>query len=65
MDELVKRISEKLGISNDTARKAVLIIADYLNDKLPELIFNNVKIALKWIDASDKEIKELGLFRIP
>jgi len=36
MEELIKRISEKLGISEEAARKAVVMTADYLKYKLPD-----------------------------
>ncbi len=65
MDELVKQISEKLGISQDIARKAVLITADYLKNKLPSHIYTDVEVVLETANASEEETKELGLFRIP
>ena len=35
MDELVKRISEKTGISEDQARSAVSVVSGFLKEKLP------------------------------
>jgi hypothetical protein len=35
MDELVKMVSDKVGISEDQARQAVEVVMDYLRDKLP------------------------------
>jgi uncharacterized protein (DUF2267 family) len=35
MDELVKLVSEKTGISEEIAHKAVKVVLTYLNDKLP------------------------------
>jgi len=35
MDELVKRITEKTGISEDQARSAVNTVAAFLKEKLP------------------------------
>ena len=35
MDELVKRITEKTGISEDQARSAVNMVAGLLKEKLP------------------------------
>lgn len=35
MDELIKRITEKTGISEDQARSAVSTVAGFLKDKLP------------------------------
>ena len=65
MDELVKRLSESLGVSQEAARKAILITADHLKRKLPEPIFHQIKIVLDMPEVSDEESRELGLFRIP
>jgi hypothetical protein len=35
MDELVKRITEKTGISEEQARSAVKTVAGFLKEKLP------------------------------
>ncbi len=65
MDELVKLISEKLGVSQDVARKAVLITADYLKNKLPSHIYTDVEVVLETENITEEETRELGLFRIP
>ncbi len=65
MDELIKQISEILGIPQDAARKAVLIMTNYLRNKLPPAMFADVDLILETPDISEKEAKELGLFRIP
>ena len=65
MDELVKLLSEKLGISQDVARKAVLITGDYLRAKLPEHIYTDVEAILGTSNATEEEIADLGLFRLP
>ena len=65
MDELIKLISEKLGISQETARSAVLITADYLKSKLPQHIYTDVEVILETSNVTDEETKELGLFQIP
>lgn len=36
MDELVKLVADKVGISEGQARQAVEVVMSYLNDKLPE-----------------------------
>ncbi len=36
MQEIVKLVSEKVGISNDQARVAVEVVINFLKDKLPE-----------------------------
>ena len=35
MDELVKRVSEQAGISEEQARSAVTTVADYLKERVP------------------------------
>jgi hypothetical protein len=35
MDELVKLVSEKTGLSEEMSRAAVKIVVDYLKEKLP------------------------------
>ena len=42
MDELVKRISEKTGISEDQARSAVSVVSNFLKEKLPAPIAGQV-----------------------
>ena len=65
MDELIKLISEKLGVSQEVARKAVLITADYLKNKLPQHIYTDVEVVLETANVPEEETRELGLFRIP
>jgi hypothetical protein len=65
MEELIKRISEKVGITPEEAKKAVLITADYLKTSLPPSIYNNVGLVLDLNKISKEETQELGLFRIP
>jgi hypothetical protein len=36
MDELVKLVADKVGISEDQARQSVEVVMSYLKDKLPE-----------------------------
>lgn len=38
MDELVRLVSEKTGLSEEQSEQAVEIVLDYLKDKLPEPI---------------------------
>jgi hypothetical protein len=42
MDELVKRISEKTGISEDQARSAVTMVTGFLKEKLPAPIAGQI-----------------------
>jgi hypothetical protein len=65
MDELVKIISEKVGVSDITARKAVLITSDYLKDNLPGAVYEQVHAALEMDKVTEEEYRELGLFAMP
>jgi hypothetical protein len=46
MDELIKRITEKTGISEDQARTAVTTVTGFLKEKLPAPIAGQVDIAI-------------------
>ena len=46
MDELIKRITEKTGISEDQARSAVNIVAGFLKEKLPAPLAGQVENVL-------------------
>jgi len=43
MDELVKRVSEKTGVSEDTARQAVETVVTYLKENLPAPIAKQIE----------------------
>lgn len=42
MDELVKLVSEKTGIPEDTAKTAVVTVLNYLRDKLPAPVASQI-----------------------
>lgn len=42
MDELVKLVSQKTGLSEEKSRVAVEIVLDYLKDKLPQPIAGQI-----------------------
>jgi hypothetical protein len=46
MDEIIKRITETTGISEDQARSAVNIVAGFLKQKLPAPIAGQVENVL-------------------
>ena len=46
MDELIKRITEKTGISEDQARTAVTTVTGFLKEKLPAPIAGQVDNAI-------------------
>ena len=47
MDELVKLVADKVGISEAQAQQAVEIVLDYLKDKLPEPVAGQIDAALE------------------
>ena len=42
MDELIKMVSDKVGISEDMAKQAVEVVIGYLKDKLPAPIAGQI-----------------------
>ena len=42
MDELIKRVSEKTGISEDQAKSAVAMVLGFLKEKLPAPIAGQI-----------------------
>jgi len=47
MDELVKLVSQKTGVSDEVARQAVEIVIGFLKDKLPDPIAGQLDAALE------------------
>ena len=65
MDELIKLVSKKAGISDSQAKKAIEAIMDYLKDNLPAPLDDQVENVLKGgkADFSTEEITDfLGGF---
>ncbi len=46
MDELIKMIVDKVGISEEQARQAVEMVMSFLKDKLPEPVAGQVDAVL-------------------
>lgn len=65
MDELAKEISSKLGISEDAARKAILVTTQYLKAKLPPPVSRDIELALDMKNVTEEEIAFVGLFKMP
>ncbi len=65
MDELLKQISDKLGIKPDVARKVVLVVANYVKSKVPESIAGEIDLALDMKDITEEEMRFVGLFKVP
>jgi hypothetical protein len=47
VDELIKLVSKKVGISEAQAKEAVEVVVGYLKDNLPEPLAGQVDAALK------------------
>jgi uncharacterized protein (DUF2267 family) len=47
MDELIKQVASKAGISEDQAKKAVDTVVGYLKEQLPEPFAGQVDAAIK------------------
>ena len=54
MDELVKMVSDKVGISEAQAKQAVEMVMGFLKDKLPE------PIAVQLDAALEEDVSGLG-----
>ncbi|HVN54899.1 MAG TPA: hypothetical protein VMT46_11265 [Anaerolineaceae bacterium] len=65
MEELIQKIAEKVGITQEQARKAVLIATDYVKSKIPEAMYEDIDALLETPSVSEEEARELGLFRFP
>jgi hypothetical protein len=65
MDELIKQVSQKSGLSQESARKSVMAEDAYLREKLPPQIYHDVEILLATKDVTEEQKRELGLFQIP
>ncbi|HBX69083.1 MAG TPA: hypothetical protein DEH25_06805 [Chloroflexi bacterium] len=53
MEELIKLVSQKAGISDDQAKKAVDTVVGFLKDKLPGPAAAQLDALLKGGDASN------------
>jgi nucleoid DNA-binding protein len=64
MDELIKNITQQANISPDQAKTAVDTVLDFLKDKLPAPVVDQIKAALsgQQVDASGITNALGGLF---
>lgn len=56
MDDIIRKLVQQLGLSEDIARKAVELILGQLEDKLPQPIAGQ----LEGILNGDVDLKDLG-----
>lgn len=62
MDELVKSVSEKTGLSEDMSKIAVETVLDYLKDKLPEPLAGQIDSVVEGKDIGGLAQGLGGLF---
>jgi nucleoid DNA-binding protein len=64
MDELIKQVTQKANVSPDQAKQAVDTVLDFLKDKLPAPVVDQIKAALSGqpVDASAVTNALGGLF---
>ena len=62
MDELVKLVSQKTGLSDEKSKVAVETVLGYLKDKLPEPIAGQIDNVLEGKDISGLAQGLGGLF---
>ncbi len=65
MQKLIDQLTQKMGMSPEEARKAVLIMTAYLKDKLPPVLFADVDAIIEVPEASDEEKRALSEYRFP
>jgi uncharacterized protein (DUF2267 family) len=53
MDEIVKQVAERAGISEDVARKAVEVVVAVLKERLPAPVAGQIDAALSGSGGSD------------
>jgi uncharacterized protein (DUF2267 family) len=58
MDEIVKQVSQRAGISEQQARQAVETVMRFLGDRLPKPIADQVQKVLEGGEAPD--VSDLG-----
>ena len=61
MDELIKSVSQKAGITEAQAKTAVEVVADYLKDQLPAPLDAQVDSVLKGGSAGSMDDLAKGL----
>lgn len=60
MDELVKMVADKVGISEAQAKQAVEMVLSFLKDKLPEPIAGQVDAVMKGDLSGLGDLGDLG-----
>ena len=60
MEELIKRITEKTGISEDQARTAVTTVSSFLKEKLPAPLAGQVDNVLSGAGGMSDKLGDLA-----
>ena len=70
MDDLIKKIVEKVGITAEQAKGSVAVVTGFLKEKLPDPIADQIEKIIKGIDQdgdgleiSDVTKKISGIFK--
>lgn len=62
MNELIKEISQKAGITEEQAQKAATVVSDFLKARTPHLMHEQLQVILdggSWSDAFKKKFETL------
>ena len=64
MDEVIKMVSDKIGVSEDQARTAVTTVVGFLKDKLPGPLGGQIDNALTTYESGGSTVSKAigGLF---
>lgn len=65
MERLVSLLVEKAGLTEAQARKAVHLMDEYLDEKLPEVSAAQVDVVMTGQPEELDLAREIGLFQIP
>jgi polyhydroxyalkanoate synthesis regulator phasin len=65
MDRLVDLLVEKAGLNQAQARKAIQVMDEYLDQKLPEVSAAQVDVVMTGQPQELDLAREIGLFQIP
>jgi hypothetical protein len=58
MDELIQQLKTRVGLDEQKARSAANTVVDYLKQKLPAPVVNQVESAVSGTESKMQEMKE-------
>lgn len=59
MDDLIKQVSEKIGVSHEQAKSAIETVFGFLKDKLPEPVVSQIESALNGGDGGGVDLGDV------